>query len=112
MQVPVRGGKSGREGRVLFINRINVIISDDDGESLVVSPLSYIDKEDGVSRFCGNVRIDKPGLYWYRFELDTELGIFFKRKGESEDYQLTVYPRSKAARSITSSSTGFARAKT
>lgn len=77
----------------VFINRINVIISDDDGESLVVSPLSYIDKEDGVSRFCGNVRIDKPGLYWYRFELDTELGIFFKRKGESEDYQLTVYSK-------------------
>lgn len=77
----------------VFVNRINVIIADDDGESLVVSPLTYIDKQDGVSRFCGNIRIDKPGLYWYRFEIDTELGIFFKRKGESEDYQLTVFSK-------------------
>ncbi len=77
----------------VFVNRINVIIADDDGDSLVVSPLSYIDKRDGISRFCGSVRVDKPGLYWYRFEIDTEFGIFFKRKSETDDYQLTVFSK-------------------
>ena len=78
----------------VFVNRINVIIASDDGESLVVSPLSYVDKTDGVSRFCGSVSVDKPGLYWYRFEIDTEIGIFFKKKSDTEDYQLTVYSKS------------------
>lgn len=78
----------------VFVNRINVIIADDDGESLVVSPLCYVGKaETGVSKFCGTVEIPKAGLYWYRFEIDTEIGIFFKRKSDSEDYQLTVYSK-------------------
>lgn len=76
----------------IFIHNIQVQFISDDDNSVMSFDMHYESTNNGESAFSTTVKIDKVGLYWYKFVINTEKGLFIKNKA-GEDYQLTIYQK-------------------
>lgn len=74
----------------IYINCVDIVVYDDDNGESRSFAMSFNCKRGDESEFVGKVRIDKAGLYWYKFVLHTEVGDIVKDM-DGNCYQLTVY---------------------
>ena len=83
----------------VYVDRVYLVIQRD-GEDNVWHRLDFVANSGGYTQFSTHLSYN-TGLYWYYFEVHTELGVFELRKGAKGvatensgiPYQLTVYDR-------------------
>lgn len=81
----------------IFVENIYLVLTKD-GEDDCYYQMNYTGTENNNSVFELQVTISDIGLYWYKFQTNTELGSFVFGKGENgellqngEPYSLTIY---------------------
>lgn len=78
----------------VFINSVCLVMVEDLSGDIKKYPLSYLFKFNGESKFGCTINAPQSGLYWYYFEVDTEVGVFNHINQRTNGYfQLTVYDR-------------------
>lgn len=77
----------------VFIDKITVVLVNDETGEQVSYPMIFKGKEDGVSRYDVTFRVGASGLYFYHFILDTEWGEEV-RYAQDGPWQLTVFSSS------------------
>ncbi len=83
---------------IRFVHKVTLFIRGEDYNESFILP--YARKENGHSLFETRLKLDQPGIYYYRFEVDSEWGVEqYKRskKGSkairegTSEWQITVY---------------------
>lgn len=84
----------------VYVNYIDLILTKN-GEEDIRYPMLYSGTVNEISTFSVSLKLDNPGIYWYRFHVNSELGNTELYKGahgavdsySRQKYQLTVYDK-------------------
>lgn len=76
----------------VFINKAQIQFFNEEIEGAILYPLDYICTRGDESEFSTMLKLPVAGLYWYRFLIDSEIGIITKNH-DGCDYQLTVFDK-------------------